>query len=35
MLFFWGVYKALQTQNSRYAFALVPFLLLIAAMMLR
>jgi len=35
VLFFWGIHKALQTQNPRYTLALAPFLLLIAAMMLR
>jgi len=33
-LFFWGIYKALKTQKSLYALAMLPFLLLIAAMML-
>ncbi len=32
-LFFWGIYKALKTQKSLYALAMLPFLLLIAAIM--
>ncbi len=33
-LFFWGIYKALKRQKSLYALAMLPFLLLIAAIML-
>ncbi|RLA70047.1 MAG: hypothetical protein DRG09_04250 [Epsilonproteobacteria bacterium] len=31
-LFFWGVYKALKTQQSIYMLALLPFILLIIGM---
>jgi len=30
VLFFWGIYKAVRTQNKHYAWALLPFMLLIA-----
>jgi len=29
VLFFWGIYKAVRTQNKQYAWALLPFMLLI------
>ncbi|RRS29909.1 MAG: hypothetical protein P794_09730 [Epsilonproteobacteria bacterium (ex Lamellibrachia satsuma)] len=32
ILFFWGVYKAVKTQKIVYAFALLPFILLMAWM---
>lgn len=31
-LFFWGVYKAVKTQKTIYALALLPFVLLLAGM---
>jgi len=31
-LFFWGIYKALKTQQTIYMLAFVPFLLLIIGM---
>jgi len=30
VLFFWGIYKAVRTQNKHYAWALMPFMLLLA-----
>ena len=30
VLFFWGIYKAVRTQNKHYAWALLPFMLLLA-----
>jgi len=29
ILFFWGIYKAVRTQNKHYAWALLPFMLLL------
>jgi len=29
VLFFWGIYKAVRTQNKHYAWALLPFMLLL------
>ncbi len=29
LLFFWGIYRAIKTDDVRYALALLPFLLLI------
>jgi hypothetical protein len=31
-LFFWGVYKAVKTQKNIYAWALLPFILLMLGM---
>ncbi len=31
-LFFWGVYKAVKTQKTIYALAMLPFALLLVAM---
>ena len=31
-LFFWGVYKAVKTQKTVYAWALLPFVLLMLGM---
>ena len=31
-LFFWGIYKAVRTQNKQYAWALLPFVLLLFIM---
>ncbi len=31
-LFFWGVYKAVKTQKTVYAWALLPFILLMIGM---
>ena len=31
-LFFWGVYKAVKTQKNIYAWALLPFILLMIGM---
>jgi hypothetical protein len=31
-LFFWGVYKAVKTQKTIYAWALLPFVLLLLGM---
>jgi len=31
-LFFWGVYKAVKTQKTIYALAMLPFVLLLAGM---
>jgi len=31
-LFFWGIYKAVKTQNKQYAWALLPFVLLLFVM---
>jgi len=31
-LFFWGIYKAVKTQNKIYAIALLPFVILLAWM---
>ncbi len=31
-LFFWGIYKALKTQQTIYMLALLPFILLIIGM---
>jgi hypothetical protein len=28
-LFFWGIYKAVKTQDKKYAWALLPFILLL------
>jgi len=29
ILFFWGIYKAVKTQNKQYAWALLPFVVLL------
>jgi len=29
VLFFWGIYKAVKTQNKQYAWALLPFVVLL------
>jgi len=29
ILFFWGIYKAVKTQNKHYAWALLPFVVLL------
>ncbi len=31
-LFFWGVFKALKTQDKVYMFAMLPFILLLVGM---
>jgi len=31
-LFFWGIYKAVRTQDIKYAWALLPFILLLTFM---
>jgi hypothetical protein len=31
-LFFWGIYKAVKTQDKKYAWALLPFVLLLFIM---
>ncbi len=31
-LFFWGIYKAVKTQDKKYALALLPFVLLLFVM---
>ncbi len=31
-LFFWGIYKAVKTQDKKYAWALLPFVLLLFVM---
>jgi len=31
-LFFWGIYKAVKTQKTVYAWALLPFILLMVGM---
>lgn len=31
-LFFWGIYRAIKTQNTIYALAMLPFVLLLIAM---
>ncbi|MDQ7046847.1 MAG: hypothetical protein Q9M39_04225 [Sulfurovum sp.] len=31
-LFFWGIYKAIKTQKTIYALAMLPFPLLLVAM---
>jgi len=35
VLFFWGLYKTLKTQNSLYALAMLPFFMMVAAMFIR
>ncbi len=32
VLFFWGTYKTLKTGDRRYAFALLPFIVLLFVM---
>jgi len=32
ILFFWGVFKALKTQNTLYMLAMLPFFLLMVGM---
>jgi len=32
ILFFWGIYRAIKTQNILYAWALFPFIALLAFM---
>jgi len=32
LLFFWGIHKAIKTQKTVYAFAMLPFVLLLVAM---
>ena len=34
VLFFWGIYKAIKTQKTIYALAMLPFVLLLLAMFL-
>jgi len=34
-LFFWGIYKALKTKENRYAWAMLPFFILIGVMFIR
>jgi len=29
LLFFWGIYKAVKTQNKYYALALLPFIIVL------
>jgi len=32
VLFFWGIYKAIKTQKTVYALAMLPFILLLVGM---
>jgi len=32
VLFFWGIYKAIKTQKTIYALAMLPFILLLVGM---
>jgi len=35
LLFFWGIYKALKTQHNKYAWAMLPFFILMSFMFIR
>ena len=35
VLFFWGIYKAIKTQKTQYAWAMLPFFIIMALMFIR
>jgi len=35
LLFFWGIYKAIKTQKNHYAWAMLPFFLIMGLMFIR
>jgi len=34
-LFFWGIYKAVKTQKTKYTWAMLPFFILMGLMFIR